>query len=78
MQTLVYNGVDFSVDESYAPVPDLPVPISHPQTATALMLPLDPARNYTVTVCLMCSVPRHSIQLCLQIEASSRQLIPAV
>ena len=51
LQTRVYRNVDFSVDEGYAAVPDLPVPISHPQTATVLALPLDPAKNYSVEVC---------------------------
>ncbi|KAK9812389.1 hypothetical protein WJX73_007024 [Symbiochloris irregularis] len=52
-QTRVYRNVDFSLDAGYASVPDLPVPISHPQTATVLALPLDPAKNYSVEVLVM-------------------------
>lgn len=50
MQSVVYRNVDFTRDLGYADIPELDVPFNHPQTATIIALPLDPARNYTVSV----------------------------
>ncbi len=43
-QTEILSGTSFAPDPTYPAIPNLPVPISYPQTATSCMLPLDPAR----------------------------------
>ena len=51
----IYNGesnpADFTgLDARYPPIPNLPVPVSYPQTATFALLSLEPANDYAAEV----------------------------
>lgn len=51
----IYNGesnpADFTgLDARYPPIPNLPVPVSYPQTATFALLSLEPANDYAAEI----------------------------
>ena len=55
----IYNGetnaADFTgLDTRYPAVPNLPVPVSYPQTATFALLSLEPANDYAAEVGSFC------------------------
>lgn len=55
----IYNGenspADFTgLDARYPAIPNLPVPVSYPQTATFALLSLEPANDYAAEVGSFC------------------------
>ena len=53
-ETDIYNGANgrafTGLDSRYPAVPDLPVPVSYPQTATFALLSLEPVNDYAPEV----------------------------
>lgn len=53
-ETDIYNGANgrafAGLDTRYPAVPDLPVPVSYPQTATFALLSLEPVNDYAPEV----------------------------
>lgn len=49
-QVGVYDSVSFQPDPRYGDIPPLPVSVTYPQSASVVLLPLDPNTNYTTKV----------------------------